>query len=344
MSYDLSPQVIEPRRQAFDNLEKRFGPREATRYEEGTIDVQQQDNFHYRPLYNPEIEIFDPSLTRLKMQDWYAFLDPRSYYYGTYNQIRNKSSDVLDGELNYASDRGLVEKLNSEWREIFAAYLLPMRHYEYGGFTLMAYVSRFGYGTSITQCASFNAFDKMGNSQAITKLALMMPNPDQLLEDGKKNWMEAEHLQPLRALVERSWLVTDWAESIVLQNLLMDSLVFGLLYDDFDKVAMDNGVMAVTFMHKYLTDWLKDNMRWTTALMEAFTADSQNGDANRAALQEMLDKWTPEVLEAVKPLAKVYQLPARPGDYDAALTRATQNLERTLERLGFSLNAPVSAA
>ena len=45
MSYDLSPQVIEQRRLAYDELTRRFGQREATRYEEGTIGVQHQENF-----------------------------------------------------------------------------------------------------------------------------------------------------------------------------------------------------------------------------------------------------------------------------------------------------------
>ncbi|HEX2912099.1 MAG TPA: phenol 2-monooxygenase [Chloroflexia bacterium] len=338
MSYDLSPQVYEPRRQAFDYLTKRFGQREATRYEEGTIEVQQQENFHYRPLWNPAVEIFDPSMTQLKLEDWYSFLDPRQYYYGTYNQARNKSMEVLDAELNYAAERGLLERVAGEWREVFLSCLLPMRHYEYGGTTSLSYVSRFAYGTSIEQCASFNTFDKMANSQVITKLTLMLPNPEQWMAEGKQRWLDAEHLQPLRAIIEKSWLITDWAETILLQNLLLDTTLYGLLYDEFDRVAIDNGVMAVSFIHKYLSDWLKDNSRWTNHLIETFVNESQHGEANRAALQEMVDRWAPQVVEALKPLRKVFELPQRPGNFDAALERVVQSLERNLEKVGLALN------
>lgn len=339
MSYDLSPKVIEPRRVAFDNLVKRYGSREATRYEEGTVDVQQQDNFHYRPLWNPTVEIFDPSMTALKLDDWYSFLDPRSYYYATYNQTRNKAMDVIDGELSYANERGLLEKMNSEWREVLLAYLLPLRHYEYGGNILLAYVGRFAYGTSIEQCASFNTFDKMANSQLITKLCLMLPNPEQLLEETKQRWLEAEHLQPLRELVEQSWLIQDWAEVIVVQNLLTDVLLYGLLYDEFDKVALDNGMVAATFVHKYLTDWLKDNLRWTTTLVETFLNDAKSGEANKAIIQGWLDRWTPKVVEAVQPFQKVFEMPQRPGNYEDAFERAFQNLKNKLERLDLAVSA-----
>jgi phenol/toluene 2-monooxygenase (NADH) P1/A1 len=344
MSYDLSPQVIEPRRLTFDNLAKRIGQREATRYEEATIDVQPEENFHYRPLYNPAIEIFDTSMTTLKLEDWYTFSDPRQFYYGPYNQTRNKMMEVLDGEINYAGERGLLDKIAGDWRKIFLSYLLPMRHYEYGGNIVMCYVSRFAYGTSIEQCASFNAFDKMGNSQIITKFCLNLPNADQLLSEAKQNWLEAEHLQPLRELIENTWLITDWAEAIFVQNLLVDGILYSLLYDSFDRVALDNGALAVTFVHKFLADWNKENTTWTISLAETFVNDPQNGEANRAAIQEMLDKWADKVVAAVEPLGKVFEMPTLPGDFSAALTKALQTVERNLDKVGFSLKVTAKEA
>lgn len=345
MSYDLSPQVIEQRRWAFDELTRRFGQREATRYEEGTIGVQQQENFHYRPLWNPNVEIYDPSMTRLKLVDWYSFLDPRQYYYATYNQARNKTMENLESQLAYVAEKGLLDKIAGDWRNIFLAYLLPLRHYEYGGVTTMTYVARFAYGTSIEQAASFNAFDKMGNSQIITKFALLLPNADQLLVEGKQAWLEASHLQPLRSLVEHTWLINDWAEAVIVQNLLLDPLLYNLLYQEFDRVAMENGALAVTFIHKYMTDWLKDNLRWTNALVEAFLNDEQYGEANRQAIQQILDGWRPKVEESLRPLAAVFEMPRIKGNFEASWQQATQNVDQNLERLGLntSSDTPVLA-
>ncbi|MDB5080620.1 MAG: hypothetical protein JWP00_2544 [Chloroflexi bacterium] len=343
MSYDLSPQVIEQRRLAYDELTRRYGQREATRYEEATIGVQHEENFHYRPLWNPAIEIYDPSMTRLKLADWYSFLDPRQFYYGPYNQARNKSMENLDSQLAYANERAMLDKIAGDWRNIFLSYLLPLRHYEYGGTTVMTYVARFAYGTSIEQCASFNAFDKTGNSQIITKFALMLPNADQLLEEGKRRWMEAPHLQPLRSLVEHTWLITDWAEAIFVQNLLLDPLLYTLLYQEFDRVALENGALAVTFIHKYMNDWLKDNSRWTTALVEAFLNDDQHGEANRQAIQQMLDGWRPKVEESLRPLGVIFEMPQVKGNFEASWQQATQNLDHHLERLGLNVATEMPA-
>lgn len=45
-------------------------------------------NFHYRPTWDPEHELFDPRRTRLVMKDWYALKDPRQFYYGAYTWVR----------------------------------------------------------------------------------------------------------------------------------------------------------------------------------------------------------------------------------------------------------------
>ena len=53
MQYELRTQVIEPPRKTFTHLVTRYGDRPASRYEEGTIDIQPKENFHYRPLWDP---------------------------------------------------------------------------------------------------------------------------------------------------------------------------------------------------------------------------------------------------------------------------------------------------
>ena len=41
------------------------------------IDIQATENFHYRPTWAPEFEIFDARRTAIVMKDWYALKDPR---------------------------------------------------------------------------------------------------------------------------------------------------------------------------------------------------------------------------------------------------------------------------
>ena len=81
MQYELKTQIIEPLRPTFDHLVARYGNKPATRYQEGTVDLQATENFHYRPTWDPEHELYDPNYSAFKLTDPYSFLDPRQYYY-----------------------------------------------------------------------------------------------------------------------------------------------------------------------------------------------------------------------------------------------------------------------
>jgi hypothetical protein len=61
MQIDLRTVSIKPLRQTFDHIARRIGPdKAATRYQEGTLDVQATHNFHYRPTWDPDHEISMP--------------------------------------------------------------------------------------------------------------------------------------------------------------------------------------------------------------------------------------------------------------------------------------------
>lgn len=51
MQYELRYQVIEPKRNTYQNVIDRYGDRPATRYQEATLDVEPRENFHYRPTW-----------------------------------------------------------------------------------------------------------------------------------------------------------------------------------------------------------------------------------------------------------------------------------------------------
>ena len=81
MQIDLRTVQIKPLRQTYDHIARRFGDKPASRYQEASYDVQAVTNFHYRPYWDPEHEVFDASRTKIKMKDWYSFRDPRQFYY-----------------------------------------------------------------------------------------------------------------------------------------------------------------------------------------------------------------------------------------------------------------------
>src|SRR5690554_1595366 len=101
MTIEIKTSTLEPVRNTFAHIEKRFGDKPATRYQEATYDVQAETNFHYRPLWQPEHELNDVSRTALVMNDWYAFKDPRQFYYGTYVQQRAKMQEAAENSYAF---------------------------------------------------------------------------------------------------------------------------------------------------------------------------------------------------------------------------------------------------
>ena len=110
MQYELRTQVIEPRRKTFTNLTERYGDRPATRYEEGSVDVQATANFHYRPLWDPTHEIYDPEYSALRLTDPYSFVDPRQFYYAPYVTSRAHLHEAFGSTLPYLENRDLGKR------------------------------------------------------------------------------------------------------------------------------------------------------------------------------------------------------------------------------------------
>lgn len=82
MSIDLKTVNIKPLRLTYAHVAKYIGENKIpTRYQEATFGAQPNTNFHYRPTWDPDHELFDTARTAIKMKDWYAIKDPRQFYY-----------------------------------------------------------------------------------------------------------------------------------------------------------------------------------------------------------------------------------------------------------------------
>ena len=56
MQLDLRTVSIRPKRQTFSHIARRLGAdKPASRYQEGTLDLQVTHNFHYRPYWAPSL-------------------------------------------------------------------------------------------------------------------------------------------------------------------------------------------------------------------------------------------------------------------------------------------------
>lgn len=317
MTIDLRTVAIRPLRNTYGHIARRFGDKTASRYQEGTYDVQPEVNFHYRPTWDPRHQIFDATRTAIRMRDWYAFKDPRQFYYGTYTLSRAQMRETAEGDFNLVEERGLLGRIPSDLRDLALTVLVPLRHVAWGGNMNNSAICAYGYGTALTQPCMYQAMDQLGIAQYLTRLALALADPETLAE-GKRAWLDDEQWQRLRRYVEDSLVVEDWFELFVAQNLVLDGLLYPLIYEHFDQALADRAGATFSMMTRFQTEWFEDSSRWVDSVIKIAAAESAE---NRAAMNGWVDRWYARAVEALSPLARLAFGDAAPGVVDELMQR-----------------------
>lgn len=327
MQIDLRTVTIRPQRQTFTHVAKRLGAdKPASRYQEGTWDVQAVANFHYRPLWDAEHEIFDPRRTAIVMQDWYAFKDPRQFYYGTYTLARAKQQDAAEAAFEFVEDRQLISHLPENLIEQVLAILLPLRHAEWGANMNNSFICAYGYGTAITQPAMYHAMDRLGIAQYLTRIGLTIAEPD-CLDHAKTAWLEAPMWQGLRRYIEDTLVLKDWFELFIAQNVVLDGLLYPLIYEAFDDVLTIQGGASVSMLTQFMRDWYEESVRWVDASAKTAAAEST---ANQAQLSSWVNHWQARAIAAIEPLAAT----ALPATANRVMDDVVSEFNTRLNKLG----------
>lgn len=335
MQYELRQRVIEPRRNTFTNLIERYGDRPATRYQEGTIDVQATENFHYRPLWDLEHELYDVNFTVLRLTDPYSFTDPRQYFYAPYVSARAQLHEAFLKTLDYVEERDLISRMPNDWKRLIGVVQIPLRHYESGAQLITINGARFSYGTTLEQCLTYAAFDRIGNAQMLSRVGIALgEGTTSKLVEAKRSWMEAEYQQGLRRFIEELLIEPDWAVAVVALDLA-DQLLYPLLYQYLDEAAVTAGAGAYSLFAQHMDNWFADHRRWLDALYESWLSDPEYAESNRAALAGVVDRWLPAAVDAVTDLADALDATADAGAVAAAAEAGTA-LTATLAERGLT--------
>ena len=214
MSVEIKTAAIEPVRQTFSNIARRIGAdKPATRYQEATFDLQSECNFHYRPLWDSDREVYDKRRTAIVMEDWYAFKDPRQFYYGSYVQNRHKMQDGAEKKFDFLENHdGFVGVQNkADVVQAIKTVLLPIRHIEYAANLNNCFISAYGWGAAICNAATFAMMDRLGIAQHLSRVGLLIDgNTGESLKAAKARWMNDPVWQPLRKLAEDNLVRVEW--------------------------------------------------------------------------------------------------------------------------------------
>jgi phenol hydroxylase P1 protein len=237
------------------------------------------------------------------MDDWYKFLDPRQYYYGTYVMNRAKMQETADQNFAFVEKRGLLTLMPDEVKQKVLSWVLPLRHYEWGANMNNTQICAMGYGAAITAPAMFQAGDRLGIAQYITRIGLLIgENYVSVLDQAKQDWLEKEEWQGLRKAVEDSFVLEDWFELFVAQNFVMDGLVHPFFFDRYEQVLNEKGGTAQGMLTEFMSAWYADSTRWVDAQLKVAVAESED---NAKLLAEWINKWLETTEAAVKPLARL---------------------------------------
>ena len=332
MQIDLRTVSIKPLRQTFDHIARRIGPdKAATRYQEGTLDVQATHNFHYRPTWDPDHEIFDASRSAIRMADWYAFKDPRQFYYGAYTLARAKQQETAESNFDFVEGRGLADSLPDALKDTVLKLLLPLPHAAWGGNTNGAFITAYGYGTALTQPCLYHSMDQLGIAQYLTRVGLLLGDDPSVLDEAKKSWMEGEAWQGLRRYVEDSFVLKDPLELFVAQMVALDGLLYPLVYERIvDKHLSVQGASAVAMLTQFMSDWFDETRKWVDAVLKVAAAES---DANRDVLTEWTRSWSARAASAMVPIVEL----ALGADADEAVGEQLAAFQARIQKTGIVL-------
>lgn len=133
MNIDLQAREITPLRNTYAHVAKYIGgDKTASRYQEATMGAQPSANFHYRPTWDSEHELFDASRSAVVLADWYVLKDPRQFYYATWTITRARQQDAMESNFQFVDARGMVAKIPEDVRYKALQVLMPLRHAAWG--------------------------------------------------------------------------------------------------------------------------------------------------------------------------------------------------------------------
>jgi phenol hydroxylase P1 protein len=189
-------------------------------------------------------------------------------------------------------------------------------------------ICAYGFGAAVTQPAMFHAMDHLGIAQYLTRIGLELADPA-VLDQAKEAWMNDAVWQGLRRYIENTFVLSDWFELFVAQNLVLDGLIYPLVFEAFDKALTRRGGGAISMLTQFMREWRNESVKWVDATIKTAAAESP---ANLALLQGWVANWRAQAYEAVKPLAEL----ALGQEAGAALDDIATAFDRNLNKLGLS--------
>jgi methane monooxygenase component A beta chain/propane monooxygenase small subunit len=292
----------------------------------------------------------DPTNTRLRHPDWLEYRDPSKLWQRTYIKMQTGQEQTIQAAMDGAERNGSLAEIDPTWLSLLARYYEGFAFLEWGVFRAYASVVREAYGDTLTMAYGFTAMDHIRHQQAIALYSLELDEDAGSYQEGlgRAAWLDDPVYQAARRVVERLIVCTDWAETVVVTNLLLDALLTNFVVSKFfRRLAPLHGDPVTAVISITAENDRARNLAGAIELVKMATAEQDSegrpvpAAENRAVIQGWIDRWAPDILEAVDAFAPVYDL-ATVGSVkaDDARTQVYAECQATLADLGLHLPLP----
>ena len=129
----------------------------------------------------------------------------------------------------------------------------------------------------------------------------------------------------MRELTENMLTTEDWFELFVAQNLVLDGLMYPLMYQSFSDLTSASGQTSFAMMTEFMNEWFDEHVRWVDNIIKVAAAESES---NKAQLAKWIQQWQPQILQALQPVAQQALGSAAQAGLDAAVAQLSARLSK----------------
>jgi propane monooxygenase small subunit len=317
--------------------------RRATVYEDVTVDVQPDPARHLTQgwIYGfaDGAGGYPHEWTALKSSNWHEFLDPneeweQTIYRNNANVVRQVQQTIANAKAAHA-----FAAWSRGWVAVVERHVSAWAHAEHGlGLHVYTAAQRDAPTNMINNALSVGAVHKLRFAQDLILYNLEVgeeiPGFDGSAHVGA--WQEDPVWQGVRENVERLTATRDWAEAFFATALVFEPLVGELFRSHFVmQVAAPQGdFVTPALMGTGEADATREQ-RGARHLFGLLAGDPEHGAANRAQMQDWLDKWVPQSVAAARQLQPVWsQVPEKVVSFEDSFDRARVRCEGFADELG----------
>ncbi|MGE8541072.1 MAG: phenol hydroxylase, partial [Acinetobacter sp.] len=130
-----------------------------------------------------------------------------------------------------------------------------------------------------------------------TRIGLIIgENQTVFLEEGKNDWLNDPNWQALRKSMEELFLVKDWYELFVAQNLVLDGFIFPYVKYVIHNEFAPKGANTIVMLTAFLNEWFDETSNWVNSVIKTTAAESES---NKEQLVAWIEKYKPQAIEAI---------------------------------------------